>query len=99
MCFAQSRYRVCCFLSVFSPKLLQPFCKDIYRCWTVTVSFSAVSNGLLVASTKEKKKLKNVALIENMKGDCLAYVAHCSFELATKIFQVYQQCKKTNKND
>lgn len=55
MCFAQSRYRVCCFLSVFSPKLLQPFCKDIYRCWTVTVSFSAVSNGLLVASTKEKK--------------------------------------------
>lgn len=34
------------------PKLLQPFCKDIYRRWTVTVSFSAVSNGLLVASTK-----------------------------------------------
>lgn len=29
-----------------------------------------------------------------MKGDCLAYVAYCSLELATESFQVYQQCKK-----
>jgi len=49
-----------------------------------------VSNGLLVASTKKEK---NVALIEDMRG-CLAYVAYCSLELATKSFQVYQQCKK-----
>lgn len=71
MCFAQSRYRVCCFLSVFSPKLLQPFCKDIYRCWTVTVSFSAVSNGLLVASTKEKKKIKKCCPDRKYEGGLL----------------------------
>lgn len=29
-----------------------------------------------------------------MEGDCLAYVASCSLELATESFQVYQQCKK-----
>jgi hypothetical protein len=50
-----------------------------------------VSNGLLVASKK-----KRVALIDGMKGGCLAYVAYCSFELATESFQVYQQCKKEN---
>lgn len=79
---------------MFSPKLLQPLKKKKkitdYRPGTINVSFSAVSNGLLLASTKEK----NVALIEDMKGDCLAYVAYCCFELATESFQVYQQCKK-----
>lgn len=33
-------------------------------------------------------------MIENMKGDRLAYVAFCYLELATDSFQVYQQCKK-----
>lgn len=44
---------------------------------------------------KEKKRERNdVALTEDVRGDCLAYVAYCSLELATDYFQVYQQCKK-----
>lgn len=35
LCFAQSKYRVCCF--VF-PKLLLPFFFYLYRPWTVTIS-------------------------------------------------------------
>lgn len=63
MCFAQSRYRVCCFCPCYSKLLLQ-------------------------------FKKQNVALTEDMKGNCLAYVACCSLELATESLQVYQQCKK-----
>lgn len=85
MCFAQSKYRVCCFCLCF---LLKFFFFKHYRPGTVTVSFSAVSNGLLVISTIGKKKnlIKIVILIENMKGDRLAYVAYCCFELATESF-------------
>lgn len=89
MCFAQSKYRVCCFCPCYSQTVA------VFHIFTdnepVTVSFSAVSNGLLAAYTV---KNKHVALIEDMKGNCLAYVACCSLELATESLKVYQQCKK-----
>ncbi len=59
--------------------------------------FSAVSKWFTSGFKKESKKKekeRNVALTEDMRGDCLAYVAYCSLELATDYFQVYQQCKK-----
>lgn len=34
-----------------------------------------------------------------MKGDCLAYVAYCSLELATEIFPSVPAMQKMNKKD
>lgn len=69
------------------------FFKDHYRPWTVTVKLLSCVKWFTSSFFRLKIKI-HVALIEDMKGDCLAYVACCSLELATESFQVYQQCKK-----